>query len=156
MAVEGGSSLPDPHGGIPRKVGIDESDEFRHLEGLHEECLGAERHAVFLIGLEGFRAAHKDSDSLRLRRCAKCPEDFDAVQLRHHDVEQHEVGPVFAGTPQTFLAVVRQFTRIARIVQRLEHVGGDFKHVFTDKNAALWCVEFTHANVEAERNGRTK
>ena len=70
--------------------GADASDQFIRAERLHEIIIGAGVEAVNAIFNLSFRREHQHRHGIG--EATQLGADLEAIQLRHHHVEQDEVG----------------------------------------------------------------
>ena len=78
-------------------------DQFRHAEGLGHVIVRAQFQADDFIGFLDSGGQH---DHRRAALFAKVAHEFEAVHLRHHDVQQHQIGLLVAGDKQRLAPVV--------------------------------------------------
>jgi hypothetical protein len=99
------------------------------------------RDHVLAVGLRG------DQDDRRERQIGiglELPAGFDAVDLRHHDVEQDKTWFDFGGARQRFFAVRRGEYLIARALQREAQDLTDVWFVIRDQDAVAGVFGCVH------------
>ena len=75
---------------VPADRGRDGGDDRLRLQRLAQERRGAEfRRAVQMAGIRD--AGHQD-DLWRIRQRPQLAADFEAIHLRHDQIEQHDIG----------------------------------------------------------------
>ena len=94
---------------------------LQHLEGLGEIIVGARLKAARLVLHLFQRGEEHDRHLGGLRHLAQAPANLVAVQSRHHDVEQHQVGRGAGGDLQRHLAIQGE----AELVIRLQALDQD-------------------------------
>jgi hypothetical protein len=101
--------------------------EFARAERLGNVVVGTDLEADNAIGLCGFRSEHDDRNRCGRRIAAKQAADIEPIDLREHEVEHDERGPIGAGLCKGRLSIgslhrietcLTQFER-----QHLERVG---------------------------------
>src|SRR5262249_1660006 len=70
--------------------------ELAWREGLGDVVVGAELEAEHLVTFLDAPGHHDHGDRARLRIFLQSPADLPTVEVRHHDVDQHDVGVGFA------------------------------------------------------------
>ena len=70
----------------------DAQHQLAHRPRLGDVVVGAFREPLLLVRRGGLGGEHDDRDAAREEVPAQLTAGFVAVHLRHHDVEQHEVG----------------------------------------------------------------
>ena len=137
MRLSHSPSFADRHEGVAREKGVHETDELLHFKWLYEKRRGTKCLAILLIRFECLGTAHENPNIRSFRGSAQGAEDFDAVELRHHDVEQQEIGTLGACAAEALLAVARQLAAVARVRERAKHVFSDFLDILANEDAAF-------------------
>ena len=91
--------------GRPAQDGADAGGQLVGVERLGDVVVGAEVEALGLVGGRALRGQQDDRDRPALAQLAH---DLDAVEVGHHDVEQHDVRADLFGLGEGLLAAVRR------------------------------------------------
>ncbi len=118
------------HGAQPRQ-------KFGHREGLGEIIVGAGIQPADAVGFLAPRRQHQDRHIAGFLARTQAAADFDARQLRHHPVQDHQVGLFFGGDQQRLLAVAGFHNSIAFALQIVAQQGDQGAFVFGDQNGGL-------------------
>ena len=94
-----------PHLAGPAKRSLDPGQQLNWVERLDDVVVGSRRQAEHLVRGQCLRRQHDDAGR---RRSGVAPEplrNLEAVELRHHDVEEDEIRAELNGPLQRLLAV---------------------------------------------------
>ena len=103
----------------PGAGGRDGLEQLVDAVGLGHVGVGADAEAVHPVLDVVERREHDDGDEHRRPVGPQPPADVEAVDVRQHQVEQHDVGHVLPGQPQPGLAVLGDRSARIRAVRRI-------------------------------------
>ena len=89
----------------PLQMALDPHDQLARLPRLGDVVVGPALEPDNLVLLGGLGGEHDDGQVAGGQRLAQPPARLVAIHLRHHDVEQHDVGRLRGGERHRLLAV---------------------------------------------------
>ena len=118
----------------------DASHQFRRAEGLGEKVVGTEvkrSHGIVLAGLGG---QDDDRNALPCRICAQASQQLEAICVRQHDVQQHQIDggsgvDALDGLPAIGNGFNLEVLPLGQVAEQVGHV-----HVVLDDQETLRCA----------------
>ena len=107
--------------------------ELGDRKRLGDVIVGAEFEPEHLVGLRRARRQHDDRRGVRAR--AQLAADVEAVLLRQHDVENHEIGREAGGAGESLVAVRRRLHFVAFELEVVTQTEQHLRFVLDHQNA---------------------
>jgi len=140
VAGEAGQRRDRAHLGVTSKRGMHARDEFQGVERLDDVVVRSRSQPDDLVRRQALRRQHDDGEARGERIGAQPATQLNAVDARHHHVEQYEVRHALADDLQGFLAVVSDEHIEALEPQVDLDEAGDVDVIVDDEHGAHACA----------------
>lgn len=162
--VGGGILHPGFDGFGAGEAGLDRREEIFADDGFGEVVIGAEVHADPLIGAVAAGGEENERQQRGGRLGPQGLDDAIAIQLRHHDIADDEIGFLRAGFFEAYAAVLRRVHFITFELQHERDIPAHRSLIFDDENTmlgvhvrGLWQISRAGAiQLKSESAGRGK